>query len=154
MRALHLTLAASLLATACDGIYDPALLPTAAPSLALGTQASGGCLDLDFDADGVLPGSQGMTYFSDPPGVPENASFSVAGGLLTMNTLYGGVVTGYLLPNGYDPDLDFTLEFRVRVLPGTDASSALLRTGCGSPRRRRSARSCRSTRPEGSTPTA
>lgn len=120
MRTLHLTLAASLLATACDGVSDPALLPTAAPSIAVGTQASGGCLDLDFNADGVLPGSQGMAYFSDPPGLPENASFSVAGGLLTMNTLYGGVVTGYLL-DGYDPDLDFTLEFRMRVLPGTDA---------------------------------
>lgn len=119
MRRLHVTWMAALLAAACDGISDQALLP-APSSAALATGGSSGCLDLDFDTDGVLPGSQGMAYFSNPPGVPESASFSVTGGLLRMNTLYGGVETGYSLPHGFDPALDFTLEFRMRVLPGTD----------------------------------
>lgn len=76
-------------------------------------------VDLTFDQDSVLPSSQGLTYFSDPGAVPENSIFSVSGGMLHLNSFGTGAATYYMLPNVYDSNKDFVLEFRMKVFPGT-----------------------------------
>lgn len=85
-----------------------------------GPQETGGCLvSLDFDQDGILPSSQGLSYFSDPTGIAESTVFSVGGGLLSIDTFSTGGTAGYQLLNAFDPALNFELEFRMKVYPGT-----------------------------------
>ena len=85
------------------------------------SQSSNGCtVNLEFNQDGVLPSSQGFTYSATPSATPEGSVFTVSGGLLHLNTVGIPAAAGYLLPNGYDPNLDFTLEFRMQVFAGTD----------------------------------
>jgi hypothetical protein len=75
-------------------------------------------VNFEFDQDGVLPSSLGFTYVASPF-VPENSVFSVSGGLLHVNTSAAGGSAWYQLSNAYDPSQEFTLEFRMKVLPGT-----------------------------------
>jgi hypothetical protein len=82
-------------------------------------QGINNCVNLEFNQDGVLPSSQGLSYLADPSSLAENSVFSVSGGLLHINTFGTGAATGYQKLNAYVPSLDFTLEFRMRVLPGT-----------------------------------
>ncbi len=91
------------------------------PSRPVMAQGSGSnCpVDLEFNQDGVLPSSQGLTYVSNPTGVPENSVFSVNGGMLHLDSLGTGAATYYALANVYDPTKDFVLEFRMKVYPGT-----------------------------------
>jgi hypothetical protein len=71
---------------------------------------------LDF-ADGQLPSSHGYTYVS--AAVPEASAFSVAGGVLTMNT-FGQPASGaiYSLPNAFDASLNFRWDLRLLVIAG------------------------------------
>jgi concanavalin A-like lectin/glucanase superfamily protein len=76
------------------------------------------CINLEFEQDGVLPSSQGFTY-SASPGVSETSVYSVAGGMLHLNTLGTGAAAFYQLPGAYDPSQDFALEIRMKVYPET-----------------------------------
>lgn len=71
-------------------------------------------LNLEFNVDGVLPSSEGWTYFGN---VPETQVLSVSAGSLHMDTLpFPGGFAGYLRPQGdYDVTLDLVLETRLRV---------------------------------------
>jgi hypothetical protein len=84
------------------------------------TNAFGSNVILEFNEDGVLPSSQGLTYqvggLPNPPAPPETSLFSVSGGRLHMNTIGLGSSAWYQLSNAYDPAQDFVLEFRMKVL--------------------------------------
>lgn len=71
---------------------------------------------LNFGADGVLPSSQGLTYFTSS-GTPEASVFAVDSGLLHMNTLGTGAAAGY--QRSWDPAQGFVLGFRLKVFAGT-----------------------------------
>lgn len=91
------------------------------PSQSLLAQASGSnCpVDLEFNQEGILPSTQGLTYISNPSDVLESSIFSVSGGALHLNSLGTGAAAYYILPSAYDPSQDFILEFRMKVYPGT-----------------------------------
>ena len=84
------------------------------------TNAFGSNVILEFNEDGVLPSSQGLTYqvggLPNPPAPSETSLFSVSGGRLHMNTIGLGSSAWYQLSNAYDPAQDFVLEFRMKVL--------------------------------------
>ncbi len=84
------------------------------------TPTSGCLVSLDFDQDGVLPSSQGMSYAGN---VPETSVFSVQSGLLHIDTVPfgGGAFAVYLIANAYDPSKDAILEFRMKVFAPTGA---------------------------------
>ena len=77
-------------------------------------------VNLEFDQDGQLPSSLGLNYVASPF-VPENSVFSASGGLLHVDSSGTGGATWYQLSNAYDPNQDFILEFRMKVLPGTSS---------------------------------
>lgn len=74
------------------------------------------CVSLTFDADGVLPSSEGFLYQGT---IPEAQAFAVSAGKLQLNTLGSGAIAFYVLPNAFDPARDFELEFQVRVFSVT-----------------------------------
>jgi hypothetical protein len=121
MRTLHPLRGGILLAlaaAACGDITNATRGPSSIrASLAAAPQ---GCVSLEFEQDGILPSSQGFAYVALPAGAPESTYFSVGGGMLHLNTLGTGVSVSYVLPGGFDPGLDFTLKFRMRVHPATD----------------------------------
>ena len=113
-----LSLLVAGMASACDGLVEPTR--SAAPPLAdLSSQSTAGCFALEFEQDGVLPSAQGFTYAFAPPAT-EGTYFQVSGGMLHLNTLGSNAVAGYFIPDAFDPDLEFTLELRMRVFPGTE----------------------------------
>ncbi|MFL5382544.1 MAG: hypothetical protein ACJ8GN_08550 [Longimicrobiaceae bacterium] len=113
-----LPLLAAGMASACDGVTD-ATRRAAPPAADVSAQSTAGCVALEFDQDGVLPSAQGFTYDFAPP-ESEGTYFQVSGGMLHMNTLGSNAVAAYSIPDAFDPDVELTLEFRVRVLPGTE----------------------------------
>ena len=90
--------------------------PTPSPT-ATSTPTGQNCIvNLDFDQDGILPSSQGLSYTGN---VPEGDVFSSRDGMLHLNTLATGGFAAYQRLNAYDPSQDFLLEFRMKVFPGT-----------------------------------
>ncbi len=84
------------------------------------TNAFGSNVILEFNQDGILLSSQGLTYYAggvpNATNPPESSIFSVSGGVLHMNTIGLGTSAWYQLSNAYDPTQDFVLEFRMKVL--------------------------------------
>lgn len=85
------------------------------PSVGLSTLPC--IVDLSFD-DNTLPSSHGLTYAGS---TTEQSAFSASDGLLHLDTTALGpwVTAGYRLDAVYDATLDFVMEFRMRVFPGT-----------------------------------
>lgn len=83
-------------------------------------------IDLEFNQDGVLPSSQGFSYNDCCIiSTPEATMISVSGGLLHLNSqgLPAAAAGAYFLWNGFTSNNDLSLEMRLKVYPGTTASS-------------------------------
>jgi len=89
----------------------------AAVLLVASLQASATAISLDFNS---LPSAQGWTYFTDGT-TPEANVFSIAGGVLSMDSTPSLTAAYYKLENVVDPNLRFVLTTRARVLSGDRA---------------------------------
>lgn len=93
-----------------------AILPVALSLCCLTARADD--IGFEFNVPGVLPSSQGATYFGI--GAPESAAFSVSGGILHQDTTIFGsdVMAGYFVPDILDHSVDATMEWSAQVQSG------------------------------------
>lgn len=90
----------------------------------------GGTILFDFNTAGVLPSSQGATFFGS---ASETSVYSVSGGILHQDTLAfpSDVSAGYKVNNALDHTIDATLEWTAKKSPGGGLGVQILVAGSG-----------------------